>query len=92
VSSIRAGLPAPPPPIYPERIVWRATKDSRYAEARVRDVPHGWELRSVVGGAGRDEQLMHSCIYRQGESAELGIASQGVLQDSLRLGWMLTGA
>jgi hypothetical protein len=86
MSSIRAGLPAPPPPTYPEQSIWRVAKpDGRWAEARVRTVPHGHELRIVVGA-----ELMWSCVYRAGESAELGVASQGVLQDFRRHGWTVT--
>jgi hypothetical protein len=83
VSSIRSGLPAPPPPNHPEHTIWRVMKDSRWAEGRVRDVPHGRELRIMVG-----TELVWSCVYRGGaESAELGTASTGVLQDFQRLGW-----
>ena len=49
------GGPAPPPPVYPERMIWRVIKDTRWAEARIRDVPHGRELRFIFGGAGREK-------------------------------------
>jgi hypothetical protein len=74
--------PQPAAPLLIERTVWRVTKDTRHAEARVRAVPHGHELRILVGA-----ELMWSCVYRSGESAELFTASTGVLQDFQRLGW-----
>jgi hypothetical protein len=75
--------PQPPAPALVERTIWRVQKDRRHAEARVRTVPHGHELRIVVG-----DELMWSCVYRSGkESAERGTASTGVLQDFQRLGW-----
>lgn len=46
-------------PVYPECTVWRVEKDTRWADSRIRDVPHGLGLRFVVGGAGRGDALMH---------------------------------
>lgn len=83
----------PPPPELPtDRVVWRVTKDERWAEARVRVVPHGTELRMVVGGDGREETLMQSTVYRRGQSDELGVMSQGTLQNFLGHGWTLESA
>jgi hypothetical protein len=79
--------PQPAAPAVVERTIWRVHKDTRHAEAVVRTVPHGHELRIVVG-----TELMWSCVYRSGAgSAELGTASTGVLQDFQRLGWRIVG-
>jgi hypothetical protein len=72
------------PPLV-ERTIWRVTKDTRHAEAHVPTVPHGHELRIVVG-----DELIWSRVYRSGaESVELDTASTGVLQDFQRLGWRI---
>jgi hypothetical protein len=60
------GSPMPPPPIYPEHVVWRVVKDTRWAEARIRQVPYGRELRFVVGGADCEEVLIQSTVYTAG--------------------------
>jgi hypothetical protein len=83
------GGPAPAPPVYPESIIWRVEKDTRWAEARIRQVPHGHELRFVVGGAGRDETLMQSTVYRDGQSDELGGMTRGTLDNFLGHGWIV---
>lgn len=82
------GRGAAPPPAYPESVVWRVEKDSRWAEARVRVVPHGHELRIVVGGAGRQPELMQSTVHvpRTG-SEELAQMSTGTLNNFLGHGW-----
>ena len=69
------GRPAPEAPEFPERAIWRVEKTSRWAEARIRDLPHGCELRFVVGGEGRDEVLMQSTVYRAGDKAALSTMS-----------------
>lgn len=81
------GRGSPPPPAYPESTVWRVEKDTRWAEARVRQVPHGRELRIVVGGAGRQPELMQSGVYREGESNDLGVMSRGTLANFVGHGW-----
>ena len=43
----------------------------------------------MIGGAGREEQLLHSNVFKAGEGAELGLWSTGVLQDFVRFGWRL---
>ena len=77
------GGPAPAPRVYPDRTIWRTEKDSRDAAARVRTVR---ELRVVIGGAGREERLLHSRVFKAAEGTELGLWSTGVLQDFVRSG------
>jgi hypothetical protein len=82
------GRAAPPPAAYPEAVVWRVEKDTRWAEARVRQVPHGHELRIVAGGAVREPELMQSTVYApSGGSAELAQMSTGTLNKFLGHGW-----
>lgn len=83
------GRTAPAAAVHVDRLVWRVEKDSRWAEARVRSVPHGEELRFVVGGLGRDESLMQSTVYAPGDGASLGEISAGTLQNFIGHGWAL---
>ncbi len=81
------GGEAPPPPVYPEHTVWRVEKDTRWAEARIREVPHGRELRFVIGGVGREEVLMHSNVFRDAQA--LADYSTGMRQTFTAKGWEL---
>ena len=83
--------PAAAPPVYPESRIWRCEKDRRWAEARIRDLPDGHELRFVIGGEGREELLMESVVYRAGESDDLATLSRGTQQNFLGHGWVLVG-
>jgi hypothetical protein len=64
-------------------------KDTRWAEARLRHVPHGSELRFVVGGVGRADELMQSTAYARGAQHELADMSRGTLQNFQGHGWTL---
>jgi hypothetical protein len=79
-------------PTYFERTIWRVTIDTRWTEARIRDVPHGHELRFVIDGEGRSTELMQSVVYRSGESDELATMSTGTLQNFIGHGWSLNDA
>ena len=70
-------------------VVWRIRKDTRFAEARIRDLPAGRELRLVLCGDGQDEQLLWSSVYDLTEASALGDASTGVLQEFQQRGWQL---
>lgn len=83
----RMGRTAPPEPTPTDHALWRVAKDSRWAEARVRHVPHGSELRFVVGGQGRDETLMQSVVYPAGDDPALAVMSAGTLQNFVGHGW-----
>jgi hypothetical protein len=48
----------PAPPV--ERVLWRLRKGERIAEARIREMPHGQELRINVDGNLRWAQLYRS--------------------------------
>lgn len=72
-----------------ERVIWRVTKDARAAEARVRAMAHGLELRFVVMRPGGLDTLMWSRLYRAGEGDDLRAASDGTLRDFERVGWVL---
>jgi len=75
--------PFSPVPQFKERIYWRVRKGSRTAEARVRVLPIGLELRVLVGS-----DLVWSRLYRQGEDYRaLGQMSEGCRIDFERLGW-----
>jgi len=78
---------AAPTPTYDDRIVWAVVKGERRAEARVRVVPHGHELRILADG-----ELITSCVYRAAESPELGTASTGWLQAFQAKGWRIVNA
>lgn len=69
--------------------MWLVEKDRRWTEARIRDVPHSHEMRSIVGGDGRDAELMQSTVYRPDESAELATMSAGTLDNFRGRGWQL---
>lgn len=46
--------------------MWRVAKDTRTAEARIRDVPgYGWELRFLVRDA-----LVYSAMFRDRRTLE----------------------
>jgi hypothetical protein len=83
------GRRVPALPTHPAHTICRVVKDSRWAEGRVREVPHGRELRFVVGGTGRIETLMQSAVYCPSESAELAEMSAGTLQNFVAHGWTL---
>jgi hypothetical protein len=66
-----------------EQLVWRVAKDSGIAEARVRVVPHGRELRVVVNDA-----LLASRFFRDdGDNRELGSTAMGLRQTFEAEGW-----
>ena len=48
---------------------------------------HGHELRIVVGGKGRDDVLMQSTLYRDGQGDALAMMSRGTLQNFVGHGW-----
>lgn len=81
------GRAAPSEPAPADNVLWRVEKDTRWAEGRVRHVPHGSELRFVVGGQGRDETLMLSVVYRAGDDPALAVMSAGTLQNFVGHGW-----
>jgi hypothetical protein len=83
------GRAAAATPAYPEHVIWRVEKDTRWAEARVRDVPHGAELRFMVGGQGRDDVLMQSTVYRGSDDPALHTMSEGTRQNFVGHGWTL---
>lgn len=85
------GRPAPPSPLpAPDATIWRVTRDVRAAEARVRTMPHGAELRIVVLRPGEDAELCWSCLYGAADSEEFRVASAGALADFQRFGWSLS--
>ena len=72
---------APPPPV--ERLLWRLIKGRRIAEAHVRDVPHGAELRFTVNGA-----LVWSKVFRGAQAErELQTMADAKLTEFERLEW-----
>jgi hypothetical protein len=78
-------------PIVPpsEALLWRVTKDTCNAQAVVRLLPHGRELRVTVNG-----DLMWSRLFRDDEDGhELGRMSDGCRVNFERVGWTrnLTG-
>jgi hypothetical protein len=77
----------PPEPTYPEAFAWRVVKDTRWAEGRVRTLPHGREVRFVTGGKGRDEVLGYSLLCR--DEQELVAHLNGTRQNFERVGWTL---
>ena len=70
-----------------ERSLWRCVKDSRAAEARVRTMVHGSELRITVG-----DQILLTTLYRQGEAGQMAEMSTGIRQTFEHKGWQLQGA
>lgn len=78
------GQPAPLPPAYPEHEVWRVVKDTRAATASIRDLPHGRELRVLVG-----DDLLTAIVYRPGEANELAEMATGLRQSFEAKGWTL---
>jgi hypothetical protein len=65
---------------YDEITLWTLTKGTRSAEARIRRLPHGSELRFSVDGA-----LLWSQLYH--DSAILGVTAEEKRQDFLARGW-----
>jgi hypothetical protein len=85
----RAAQP-PPPPL--EFLLWRVTKDTRTAEARVRVMAHGRELRVTVADPAKhagEAQLFFSRLFRDGEGEALGIESTSTLENFVSHGWTL---
>jgi hypothetical protein len=80
--------PAAPPPPPLEHLLWRVTKDGvngakRIAEAWVRLMAHGREIRVTVGAA-----LVFSMLFRDDEDGRrIGTHSAGTLQNFLGHGW-----
>ena len=64
------GMPVPAiAPVQPlERVLWRLRKESRIAEARVRELPFGCELRFIADGVLRWSQVF------QEQRGEIGTA------------------
>lgn len=52
-------------------------------------MPHGQELRLVVGGAGRNDVLTQSTCYKPHEHDELATMSTGTLQNFQGHGWLV---
>lgn len=67
-----------------ERLLWRLRKGERIAEASVRELSHGSELRFVADGV-----LRWSQVFR-GEQSELTQRAIEKRQDFARLGWTAT--
>ena len=82
---VRSAPREAPAPTFHDRVVWRVVKDTRWTEARIRQVPHGRELRFVVGGAGREDTLMHSNVFREAEA--LAAYATGIRQTFEAKGW-----
>ena len=77
------GVPVPVPqsPRPMERLLWRLRKGDRIAEASVREMPHGCELRFIA-----DNVLRWSQVFR-GDRSELTARAHEKRQDFERLGW-----
>ena len=77
------GVPVPAiAPVQPlERVLWRLKKDSRIAEARVRELAFGLELRFIADGV-----LRSSEVFR-GERGELTDRALEKRPHFERLGW-----
>ena len=65
----------------PERVLWRLRKGERIAEARVRVVPFGYELRFVAGGVLQWSQFFST---QEGELVQRALEKR---QDFERMGW-----
>lgn len=78
-----------PPPVSPdpERTLWRMAKDDRTAEARLRSMAHGSELRITVGS-----EVLMTRLYRHGELEEMAGMSEGIRQTFVWKGWELQPA
>jgi hypothetical protein len=82
--------PTQPPPL--EHVLWRVTKDTRCAEARLRLMAHGHEFRVTVIDPAKQNgqlQLFFSRLFREGESQALSVESTGTLQNFTGHGWVL---
>ena len=77
------GVPVPAiAPVQPlERVLWRLRKESRIAEARVREMPFGFELRFIADGV-----LRWSQVFR-GERGEISDRAIEKRRQFERLGW-----
>ena len=74
-------VPAVAPARPAERVLWRLRKGERIAEASVRELPHGDELRFIA-----DNVLRWSQVFR-GDRRELTARANDKRQDFERLGW-----
>ncbi len=73
---------APTPPM--ERVIWRLRKGERTAEARVREMRHGQELRINVDGTLRWAQLYRSVgVVESAAERHSAFVSLGWHADSL---------
>jgi hypothetical protein len=72
--------PSPVPPV--EHLLWRLRKDGRVAEARVREMAHGHELRISV-----DNQLVWSKLFPLDAIADAPRESVATLALFLDRGW-----
>ena len=79
------GVPVPriAPVQPPERVMWRLRKDSRIAEARVRELSFGCELRFIADG------ILRSTEVFRGERGELSDRATAKRRDFERLGWQV---
>lgn len=75
--SSSAGTAAPSP----ERLHWRLLKDGRVAEATIRTLPHGDEIRITVG-----DQFLPSSFFRADPDG-LEAFSTGIKQTFEHKGW-----
>ena len=77
------GVPVPAiAPVQPlERVLWRLRKESRIAEARVREMPFGFELRFIADGVLRFSQVF------QGDGGEMSDRALEKRREFERLGW-----
>ena len=53
-------------------------------------MPHGRELRFIIGGVGREDQLMHSNVFRDAQA--LADCSTGTRQTFTAKGWAVVAA
>jgi hypothetical protein len=75
--------PAPrPDPTYPEATLWTLTKDVRTAQAMVRRVPYGKELRFLVDG-----KLYESQLFPADRDVLIHRRSDEKRREFLDLGW-----
>lgn len=71
------------PKAIPEHRLWRLVKDGKTAEARVRQVPIGLELRFYARG-----RFLWSQVYRDGEGVQLGAFSETKRGEFIARGWV----
>jgi hypothetical protein len=76
-----APVPVPQSPPPTERLLWRLRKGERIVEARVRERPHGCELRFIADGV-----LRWSQVFRT-DNGELTQRALEKREDFERLGW-----